>query len=546
MSKYPVHWRLDKAPALFSLGLMAFPKTIYQVNLRSFKDTNSDGIGDFVGLISNFSYIAELGVDAIWLSPFFQSPMIDFGYDVSDYLSVNPDYGSLEDLRALIDIAHESQIKVICDLPLSHTSDQHPWFVESSSSTINSKSDWYVWTDGPDLPNNWLSAFGGSAWQWSETRQQFFLHNFLKEQPDLNYHNKDVQNAVLDLFRFWLDFGVDGFRLDACNCYFHNKSLLSNPESDQRAGDVQDPTNPYFHQIHLHDKSQPENLDFLKRVRGLIDEYRDRFLIGEIFCDFEEETTRLYSENSYPLHSTYNFSLLKNHREPGLLRNSLLTYQSVNANSAWCLSNHDVKRVVTRWEYPIEQTDRAKAYQSLLLGLPGSVIVYQGEELGLTESLIPSSDRLDPFGALIESEYPGRDGCRTPFPWESDANNLGFSLAKPWLPTDAGHAPLAVNLQQRTETSSLHHFRQLTKIRRESQCLQSGDTSFWFDDDNLLVYSRSIDGESLLVVVSFSDSEAELHNLGPIRILETVSKGLRTPQKGHLVIDPYGFGWVQL
>ncbi|PIV74623.1 MAG: alpha-glucosidase, partial [Rhodobacteraceae bacterium CG17_big_fil_post_rev_8_21_14_2_50_65_11] len=289
---------------------------IYQIYPRSFQDSNGDGIGDLSGIIHRLDHVARLGVDAVWISPFFRSPMLDFGYDVSDYRDVDPMFGSLGDFDALIARAHELELKVLIDLVLSHTSDQHAWFQESRQSRENARADWYVWADAkPDgtPPNNWLSIFGGSAWEWDGERMQYYLHNFLTQQPDLNLHNPDVQDGLLDVVRFWLERGVDGFRLDTINFYFHDKDLRDNPAlpPEARNATIAPEVNPYNWQDHIHDKNQPENLDFLKRFRAVLDEFPAVTAVGEVGdAQYGLEIQAQYTYGGDKVHMCYSFEFL--------------------------------------------------------------------------------------------------------------------------------------------------------------------------------------------------------------------------------------------
>ncbi len=521
--------------------------TLYQVYPRSFKDANGDGIGDLKGLIENLDYIENLGVTGLWLGPIFASPMVDFGYDVSSYYQLDPSFGDMTDFQTLLQTCHSKNLKVILDLVLSHTSQEHQWFQESESHPEGDYGDWYVWADPkPDgsAPNNWLSVFGGPAWSFSEKRQQYYLHNFLKEQPDLNFHNPNVRNELLNVVDYWLKKGVDGFRLDACNCYFHNPNLTDNPVSHGGHTHVQDETNPYFNQAHLFDKSQPENKDFLMSMRQLVDQYDDRFLVGEIFCDREEETTRNYTRKGHPLHSAYNFSLLQNHRTEGSLRDPILKYFAISPSTAWAFSNHDVTRVVSRWPDRLSIALRAKGYMTLLCGLPGLIFLYQGEELGLTEALLPADKRQDPFGENMKSNYPGRDGCRTPMPWDSQTPGAGFSSAQPWLPIPEEHSQQNVAVQSETANSVLNFSRRLLTFRKQEQCLQTGNIQFWRDDEQAVIFSRSTSEKTLLFVASFSDALIEIGDMPPAQVLEEISEGLSV-EKGSLIMNPGAHGVLQ-
>lgn len=467
---------------------------IYQIYPRSFQDSNNDGIGDLPGITRRLPHIAELGAEAIWISPFFTSPMADFGYDVSDYCDVDPMFGTLQDFRELVARAHALGLKVLIDLVLSHTSDQHPWFVESRSSRDNPRADWYVWADARadgTPPNNWLSLFGGSAWQWDARRGQYYLHNFLTSQPDLNFHQPAVQEAVLEVARFWLQLGVDGFRLDTVNFYTHDARLRDNPPqpAGQYAGGVPR-SNPYAFQRHLYDKTQPENLLFIQRLRQLCDEFA-AITVGEIGDDQQYRTLCDYTAGEQRLHMAYVFTLLTEQCQPRYLHGVLAEYlrEAGDATVCWALSNHDNIRVVSRWAaLGGSEQARARTFAALLLSLPGPVCLYQGEELGLPEAEVPYALLQDPYGKVLWPEYKGRDGCRTPMPWEDSASG-GFGSTAPWLPLAASHRLLAVASQQQPD-STLACWRQLLAWRRRQPALLSGRLQLHAADEQLLQFDR--------------------------------------------------------
>ncbi|MBN9668944.1 alpha-glucosidase [Roseibium aggregatum] len=478
---------------------------IYQIYPRSFNDTNGDGIGDLNGVTERMDYIASLGVDAIWLSPFFTSPMEDFGYDVSDYEDVDPMFGTLADFDKMVEAAHDRGLKVMIDLVISHTSDRHPWFKESRASKDNAKSDWYVWADAkPDgtPPNNWLSLFGGPAWEWDSRRCQYYMHNFLTSQPDLNFHNPDVQDAVLSAAEFWLKRGVDGFRLDTVNFYFHDAQLRDNPPLG--AGEMPstvDPTNPYGFQDHLYDKTRPENLIFLEKLRGLLDRYPGSTSVGEIGADGQAvELTASYTEAGKRIHMAYSFDLLTPQHSASYIRRIVdeMNVGTENGWASWALSNHDVKRVASRWGEGLDLKKFAPLEAALCASLRGTPCVYQGEELGLTQADVPFEKLQDPYGIRFWPEYKGRDGCRTPMPWVKDAANAGFSDADPWLPVAEEHYDKAAFEQDEDETSILNRNRAFYAWRRTRLSLQKGDMSFLDGPEDTLVFTRSHDRETVL------------------------------------------------
>ena len=484
---------------------------IYQIYPRSFQDSNGDGIGDLQGIVERLPYVASLGVDAIWISPFFTSPMRDFGYDVSDYRDVDPMFGTLADFDALVARAHELGVRVMIDLVLSHTSDQHPWFQESRASRTGPKHDWYVWADAkPDgsPPNNWLSIFGGSAWQWDAERMQYYLHNFLVSQPDLNFHNPDVQNALLDVTRFWLERGVDGFRLDTVNFYVHDKQLRDNPPlpESERNDKTAPSVNPYNFQDHLFDKTQPENIGFLKRFRALLDEYPDKAAVGEVGEGQRGmEVQAEYTKGDDRLHMCYDFAFLSNEfptsaHVAGIVEK--LNQVASDGWACWAFSNHDVMRHASRWGL---KRDQQKLYAALLLTLKGSVCLYQGEELGLTEADVAYEDLQDPYGKEFWPKFKGRDGARTPFPWNGDSPNAGFSSGKTWLPVAPEHVQQSANSQEHEPDSILNFYRAMLLFRKRHSVLLKGDIEVMSDTAQSLSFVRRHNGQQVLCIFNFAE-----------------------------------------
>ena len=454
---------------------------IYQIYTRSFRDASGDGVGDLQGIIDRLPHVASLGVDAIWVSPFNPSPMLDFGYDVSDYRDVDPVFGSLDDFAALVDRAHELGLRVLIDLVLSHSSDRHPWFRESRSSRDNPRADWYVWADpAPDgtPPNNWLAVFGGPAWEWEAARQQYYLHNFLVEQPDLNLHHPEVQQQMLDVVRFWLQRGVDGFRLDVINFYFHDRELRNNPvlPPEARNDSIAPVGNPYNWQDHRYDKNQPENLEFLRSLRALVEDWPGRTMVGEV-GDAQRglEIMAAYTSGGDRLHMCYDFTFLSPTRpDAGGIADSLRQFEAVAGDGwpCWAFSNHDVVRHPSRWSLG---EPACRLYASLLMSLRGSVSLYQGEELGLEEAEVAFADLQDPYGIRFWPRHKGRDGCRTPMPWTGDAPLGGFSEGRPWLPLAADHLPRSVAAQEADGESMLHFYRRLIAFRKAHPVLRTGE-----------------------------------------------------------------------
>ncbi|MBX3597011.1 MAG: alpha-glucosidase [Rhizobiaceae bacterium] len=486
---------------------------IYQVYPRSYQDSNGDGIGDLPGIIERLPYIAELGVDAIWLSPFFKSPQADMGYDVSDYCAVDPMFGTMEDFELLVSEAHRLGLKIIIDQVLAHTSDRHPWFVESRLDRTNDKADWFVWADAkPDgtAPNNWLSVFGGSAWEWESTRKQYYLHNFLASQPALNFHNPAVQDALLETVRFWLEKGVDGFRLDTVNYYFQDARLRPNPALPKRKRDALDATNPYLFQQHLYDKSRPENLNFLKRFRALLDSFGERASVGELGDEERSlDTVAAYTSDGDKLHMCYTFDMLGDEFSPSHFRGCVERFFAKVRDGwvCWAFSNHDVKRHVSRWAKPGQSSDEIARFAICLLAcLPGSICLYQGEELGMEEAELTFEQLRDPYGIRFWPGFKGRDGCRTPMVWESRAQNAGFSTGTPWLPVTEKSAARAVDVQERDAHSLLNHYRAVLRLRASQPAMIEGSVRFLESGKKVLAFLREHDGQSILCVFNFSDS----------------------------------------
>lgn len=493
---------------------------IYQIYPRSFQDSDGDGIGDLKGVIRRLPYVAELGADAIWISPFFKSPMLDYGYDVSDYRAIDPMFGTMDDFDAMIAEAHRLGLKVMIDGVISHTSDQHPWFKESRASRDNPKADWYVWADPkPDgtPPNNWLSIFGGSAWAWDTRRMQYYLHNFLAEQPDLNFHNSDVQDELLAVIRFWLNRGVDGFRLDTINFYFHSKGLEDNPplppaeRNDQTAPAV----NPYNFQDHIYDKSRPENLAFLRRFRTVLDEYPAAASVGEV-GDSQRglQVVAAYTGGGDRVHMCYAFDFLAPEKvNAGKVRSVLEDFGQVASDgwACWAFSNHDVMRHASRWAAG-EADPQAflRIAAALIMSLRGSVCLYQGEELGLPEADLAFEDLRDPYGIRFWPEFKGRDGCRTPMVWESGVMNGGFSTGRPWLPVPVEHLNLAVDRQLGEETSMLEHYRRLLGFRRSLPALAKGEIAFLAVSDNAVSFVRRHGNDEVVCALNLGAEPAVL------------------------------------
>jgi len=487
---------------------------IYQIYPRSFLDTNGDGVGDLPGIVQKLDYIASLGVDAIWVSPFFKSPMADFGYDIADYRDVDPLFGTLADFERLLAKAHSLGLRVMIDQVLSHTSIEHEWFRQSRESRGNAKADWYVWADAkPDgtPPNNWLSIFGGVAWKWEPRRGQYFLHNFLASQPDLNFHNPDVRAATLDNVRFWLDKGVDGLRLDAINFCFHDAGLRDNPPKppELRTGRGFSADNPYAFQYHHYNNTQPENLAFLGDLRTLLDRYPDATTLGEISSEDSLATMGEYV-NDKRLHMGYSFELLTDDFTASYLRETVeqLELKMRDGWPCWAISNHDVQRAVTRWGGAEARDDFARQLVALVCSLRGSVCLYQGEELGLGEAEVPYEALRDPYGIAFWPNFKGRDGCRTPLPWNGD-EHAGFSASAPWLPIPGEHRVRSVAMQEGDQDSVLNSVRRFLRWRKTQPTLVHGTIRFLDAPEPLLAFVREHEGQRLLTVFNLSADAVE-------------------------------------
>jgi alpha-glucosidase len=483
------------AEALQAVALAAEPwwrgATIYQIYPRSFCDSDGDGVGDLPGITSRLDHVASLGVDAVWISPFFTSPMRDFGYDVADYCSVDPIFGTNADFDALVAKAHGLGLKVLIDLVFAHTSDEHRWFVESRSSRNNDKADWYVWADPkPDgsPPSNWQSVFGGPSWTWDARREQYYHHNFLKEQPQLNGHSPAVQEALLDIVRFWLERGVDGFRFDAVNFMMHDRALTDNPPVAQ----PKQRTRPFDFQHHFHNQSQPEILDFLERLRSLCDSHGAAFALAEVGGEQAAQEMIDYTAPGR-LHSAYGFDFLYADRlTPQLVAESAARWPDRRDAGwpSWAFENHDAPRALSRWVEPEHADQFARTKMLLLAALRGSIILFQGEELGLTQVDVPFELLQDPEAIANWPQTLSRDGVRTPMPWCACEPGHGFTAGRPWLPFGEDHAALSVDAQLEDQRSLLHYTRSVIALRNGQPALRWGSLEVVEAGEQKLVFDR--------------------------------------------------------
>jgi len=519
---------------------------IYQIYPRSYQDSDGDGIGDLGGIVQRLPYIASLGVDAIWISPFFTSPMKDFGYDVSDYCDVDPMFGTLADFDAVISTAHRLGLKVMIDLVLSHTSDQHPWFAESRVDKSNDKANWYVWSDPKDdgtPPNNWLSIFGGSAWQWSGQREQYFLHNFLTSQPDLNFHEPQVQDALLDVAKFWLHRGVDGFRLDTINFYFHDEKLRDNPPlpREKRNSTIAPSVNPYNHQEHLYSKNQPENLDFLRKLRAVMEPF-NAAAVGEV-GDAQRglEILGEYTKGNDLMQMCYAFEMLSSTPLTAAGIAKIMTQLDDTAPdgwACWAYSNHDVKRHPTRWNMTPASL---RLLTTLMMCLRGSACIYQGEELGLHEADVAFEDLQDPYGIEFWPEFKGRDGCRTPMVWEGSNLHAGFSDApQTWLPVSHEHVHHSVSIQEDDPSALIHHYRRAIAFRKAHSALSKGDHDGVKATGDVVYFTRTHGEETLFCAFNMSDTPSDFAvPMGGWRVIGEELGSARISADGQLHLGPW-------
>jgi alpha-glucosidase len=477
----------------------------YQIYPRSFQDSDADGVGDLAGIITRLPYLQELGIDAIWLSPVFPSPMADFGYDISDYTGIDPLFGTLEDFDALVEAAHLLGLKVILDLVPNHTSDQHPWFIESRSSRDNPKRDWYLWRDpAPDggAPNNWLSEFGGSAWTLDDETGQYYYHAFLTRQPDLNWRNREVREAIYDVMRFWLRKGVDGFRVDVIWHLIKDAQFRDNPP------------NPYYsegrppHETILtqYSTDQPEVHEVVAEMRRVTDEFGSRVLIGEIYLPLQR-LVAYYGNDLAGAQMPFNFALLSTLWSARSVEKIIAEYEAVLPRGAWpnwVLGNHDRPRVASR-----VGREQARVAAMLLLTLRGTPTLYYGDEIGMHQVAIAPDQVRDPFEKNVPGIGVGRDGCRTPMQWDATPN-AGFSTSTPWLPLANDFAHENVIDLDADAHSILSLYKELIKLRKQLPQLVAGAYEPVAAQGDLLLYRRRAEGEALIIALNLGAEPASL------------------------------------
>ncbi len=518
---------------------------IYQVYLPSFCDGDGDGFGDLRGLLARLPHIASLGVDAIWITPFYRSPMRDSGYDVADYRSVDPAFGTLADFDAVVARAHALGLRIITDQVWSHTASDHAWFAESRTSRANPRADWYVWADPAQdgaPPNNWLSEYGGSAWRWDGQRRQYYLHHFLPTQPALNLRNPAVLEAHFANAAFWFARGVDGFRLDAVDFMLHDQRLASNPVRPPPHGEA--PWNPFRMQRHVHDMAQPDTAALMGRIRDMVDRFPGRVTIGEISSEpgALDRIARLTGPGR--LHMAYTLGVMKAGFAPPIFQRAVADAARLNRTGwlCWAFSNHDVERAVSRWNPSGRAADAfARLQMAMLLTLPGSVCLYQGEELGLPSGRVAADAIRDPYGQAFRPAFFGRDGARTPLPWEAGAPNAGFSTGnRTWLPVDPAHVEFAVDRQHADRHSTLAAYRAMIRYRRTRPSLAIGETELLDVPEPFLGWRRRLDGEVTVALFNLSPEPASLPAAALPRFASADLAFVSGPSGDAIELPPFG------
>lgn len=510
---------------------------IYQIYPRSFYDTNGDGIGDIKGIIEKLDYIQELGFQAIWISPFFSSPQKDFGYDISDYYNIAPEYGTMQDCEKLIEEAHKHNLKIIFDLVMNHTSEEHEWFKASSSSKENDKANWYVWKDGKGRkgkrkPNNWKAMIGGSGWHWHEGREQFYWSSFLPFQPDLNYHNPEVKQAMLNVAKYWLQKGVDGFRLDIFNAIYEDESMKNNPFSFKIVPSESNPNG--FFQKAKYNINHEKSFQFATELRQVIDSFQNpkRYLIGEVFGDNETLKKFCNYNGKDGLNTVFLFKTLTEKFKAKPYQKMIAEFEkdfSEPFTPVYVYSNHDRKRSISRLNESVEKAKLLAMFQFTVRGIP---YTYYGEEIGMTQSYIPLKKGLDPlaqrfkripqFLVNMSSESINRDECRTPMQWTTE-KNAGFTTGTPWLPVNENYIETNVKSAFSNDNSLLNFYRKTLKVRSHINALQTGTLEI---DTNkctkrIVAYYRIANEEKYLVLLNMSKKQVTVSNISGKVLLST-------------------------
>jgi len=474
---------------------------IYHIYPQSFMDTNGDGIGDLEGIIQKLDYLISLGINAIWLSPIYPSPMVDSGYDITNYKGIASVYGSMDDFKRLLEQAHSKGLKVIMDLVLNHTSDQHPWFLESKSSKENPKRDWYIW-ESPKAgkkPNNWTTNFGQSAWKYDTQTREYYYHSFFKEQPDLNWRNPELRNTMFGIIRFWLDLGVDGFRLDVINLLFKDKQLRKNP------------INFLFGKKKVYNRNRPSVYEMLTEFREILDQYPDKTSVGEIYSPPPGDpslTAKFLGNGTDMLHMAFDFSIFFSRWNAGNYQKTINDYYEALPTEGWpcfVISNHDLGRSFNRWMFGFHKKGKAKIRAMLQLTLKGTPFIYYGDEIGMENVNIPRNKIQDMYGKLFYPFFKGRDAYRTPMQW-NDTKYAGFSKKQPWLPVHSNYKTINVEAEKENKNSMLSFYKKLIQLRKESAVLQSGEFKFLdAANPNVLAYMRFLENESLIILLNFKN-----------------------------------------
>lgn len=513
---------------------------IYQIYPRSFCDTDDNGVGDIKGIIEKLDYLNDgtpdsLGVDALWISPIHPSPMKDFGYDISDYRSIDPLFGTIEDFDELIIKAHKRGIKIIMDLVVNHTSDEHPWFIEASSSRANPKRDWYIWQD--KKPNNWFSEFSfRSSWNYHKQTDSYYYAFFTKHQPELNWRNDEVRQAVYNIIRFWFDRGVDGFRIDVVNYYVKDDQLRNNPAGLS--------INPPEMQQHIYDRNRPETHDIVKVFRKISDEYDDRVYIGEVFTNDSKLAVSYQGKGTDELHLAYNFNFLnQSFSASGFYEKAKMWYDLL-PKEAWpnfTLSNHDQVRHFTRYRKLKESVDRAKVLAAMILTLKGTPTLYYGEEIGMNNSIIKKADLQDPVGKKYFPFYDGRDGQRTPMQWD-DTINAGFCKVKPWLPVHKWYKRNNVKVQTERKHSLLNHYKEIIWLRKSYPLLAVGEIMFFHKGEmDVLGYKRYNETGAMYIYLNFSNQSKSMIRMElEKQVVFSTAKSVGQVIEDHMIVlEPY-------